>query len=172
MPLLCFISNFQFLPNLEIWCFRFNSVESPIYFYRISDLFYVIVTEFRRILSRISTGKESLDVLESWVLELFSDITLGRPVPTKASSGSPIWKCWHDIYRLEAVKDVNILDLSWKLPCLQKEYKKKPEDYLAHLIGHGPIHLTDSGLEKIVEEQSHDDYATDLAVRNCMAGNC
>ncbi|KAL8129849.1 hypothetical protein V2J09_019004 [Rumex salicifolius] len=189
------------------------------------------------VMKLVVIGGESLDVLEDWVLELFSDIKLGRPVQTKASSGSPIWNAGK-IYRLEAVKDVNILDLSWKLPCLQKEYKKKPEDYLAHLIGHEcrgslhnflkskgwmtsisagvgddglcrssvafifnmSIHLTDSGLEKVheiigyvyqylkllrqtppqewifkelqdignmdfrfVEEQPHDDYATDLA---------
>jgi nardilysin len=51
----------------------------------------------------------------------------------------PIWKAGL-LYRLEAVKDVNILDLTWTLPCLHQDYLKKSEDYLAHLLGHGKIY--------------------------------
>ncbi|CAH1420955.1 unnamed protein product [Lactuca virosa] len=40
------------------------------------------------------------------------------------------------ICRLEVVKDVHILDLSWTLPCLRKDYTKKEKDYLEHLVGH------------------------------------
>lgn len=50
--------------------------------------------------------------------------------------GLPIWKAGK-MYRLEAVKDVHILDISWTLPCLRKDYLKKSEDYISHLIGHG-----------------------------------
>ncbi|KAE8708311.1 Peroxisome bioproteinsis protein 19-2 [Hibiscus syriacus] len=49
---------------------------------------------------------------------------------------SPVWRAGK-LYRLETVKDVYILELSWALPCLLQEYLKKPEDYLAHLLGHG-----------------------------------
>lgn len=48
----------------------------------------------------------------------------------------PIWNAGK-LYRLEAVKDVHTLEISWKLPCLRKYYLNKSEDYLAHLIGHG-----------------------------------
>ncbi|CAJ1960573.1 unnamed protein product [Sphenostylis stenocarpa] len=79
-------------------------------------------------------GGESLDVLESWVVELFGAVKKGQANPVFSVEG-PIWKTGK-VYWLEAVKDVHILDLSWTLPCLHKEYLKKPEDYLAHLLGH------------------------------------
>ncbi|KEH34462.1 insulin-degrading enzyme [Medicago truncatula] len=80
-------------------------------------------------------GGESLDVLESWVVELFGAVKKGPQVNPKFTVEGPIWKPGK-IYRLEAVKDVHTLDLSWTLPSLHQEYLKKPEDYLAHLLGH------------------------------------
>ncbi|XP_019418987.1 PREDICTED: nardilysin-like [Lupinus angustifolius] len=80
-------------------------------------------------------GGDSLDLLESWVVELFGAVKKGPQVKPKFSAEGPIWKSGK-VYWLEAVKDVHILDLSWKLPCLHQEYLKKPEDYLAHLLGH------------------------------------
>lgn len=49
-----------------------------------------------------------------------------------------IWRTGK-LYWLEAVKDVHVLDLSWILPSLRKDYMKKAEDYLAHLLGHGKM---------------------------------
>ncbi|KAK7305523.1 hypothetical protein VNO77_43429 [Canavalia gladiata] len=80
-------------------------------------------------------GGESLDVLESWVVELFGAVKEGPQANPVFTVDGPIWKSGK-VYRLEAVKDVHILDLSWTLPCLHQEYLKKPEDYLAHLLGH------------------------------------
>ncbi|KAL6967811.1 nardilysin [Sarracenia purpurea var. burkii] len=88
-------------------------------------------------------GGEALDVLESWVLELFNSVKKGPPLKQEARTEVPIWKAGK-LYRLEAVKDVHILNLSWTLPCLRKDYLKKSEDYLAHLIGHegkGSLHF-------------------------------
>ncbi|KAJ4834406.1 hypothetical protein Tsubulata_007349 [Turnera subulata] len=133
-------------------------------------------------------GGEPLDVLESWVTELFSDVRKGPHTIPKFQVAGPIWETGK-LYRLEAVKDVHILDLTWTLPCLRQEYLKKSEDYLAHLLGHEgrgslhsflkargwatslsagvsdegmhrssvgyifsmSIHLTDSGLEKVLD---------------------
>ncbi|KAL2333066.1 hypothetical protein Fmac_014279 [Flemingia macrophylla] len=80
-------------------------------------------------------GGESLDVLESWVVELFGAVKKGPQANPVFTVKGPIWKSGK-VYWLEAVKDVHILDLSWTLPCLHQEYLKKPEDYLAHLLGH------------------------------------
>ncbi|GJW35857.1 insulinase family protein [Tanacetum coccineum] len=80
-------------------------------------------------------GGESLDVLESWVQELFSKVKASYEPKVEVKPGLPIWSAGK-IYRLEAVKDVNMLDLQWTLPCLRKDYMKKAEDYLSHLIGH------------------------------------
>ncbi|KAE9594482.1 putative insulysin [Lupinus albus] len=80
-------------------------------------------------------GGDSLDLLESWVVELFGAVKKGPQVKPEFTAEGPIWKSGK-VYWLEAVKDVHILDLSWQLPCLHQEYLKKPEDYLAHLLGH------------------------------------
>ncbi|KAJ6693420.1 hypothetical protein OIU85_004212 [Salix viminalis] len=87
-------------------------------------------------------GGEPLDVLESWVTELFTKVRKGPQTKPKFQVEGPIWKAGL-LYRLEAVKDVNILDLTWTLPCLHQDYLKKSEDYLAHLLGHegkGSLH--------------------------------
>lgn len=88
---------------------------------------------------------EPLDILESWVIELFGDVKKGVQVKPEFSVKDPIWQAGK-IYKLEAVEDVHILDLAWTLPCLHHEYLTKPEDYIAHLLGHGEIVVTSSML--------------------------
>ncbi|XP_009119011.1 nardilysin-like isoform X2 [Brassica rapa] len=87
-------------------------------------------------------GGEPLDLLESWVAELFGDVKNGSKIrPTLVAEG-PIWE-GGKLYRLEAVRDVHTLNLTWTLPPLRHAYVKKPEDYLAHLLGHegrGSLH--------------------------------
>ncbi|KAL0389128.1 UNVERIFIED_CONTAM: Nardilysin-like [Sesamum calycinum] len=88
-------------------------------------------------------GGETLEVLESWVLELFSNVKKGLLVKPEPRLDIPVWEAGK-LYWLEAVKDVHILDLSWTLPSLRKDYLKKAEDYLAHLLGHegrGSLHF-------------------------------
>ncbi|PPS07924.1 hypothetical protein GOBAR_AA12719 [Gossypium barbadense] len=81
-------------------------------------------------------GGEPLDVLQQWVVELFSDVRQGFQGKPEFKVEGPVWRAGK-LYRLEAVKDVHILELRWALPCLLQAYLKKPEDYLAHLLGHG-----------------------------------
>ncbi|KAL5217065.1 hypothetical protein ABZP36_017749 [Zizania latifolia] len=80
-------------------------------------------------------GGEPLDILEGWTVELFSKVKAGPLLDMSPKTDTPFWKSGK-LHRLEAVKDVHSLCLSWTLPCLHKEYMKKPEDYLAHLLGH------------------------------------
>ncbi|MBA0708114.1 hypothetical protein Golax_020100, partial [Gossypium laxum] len=83
-----------------------------------------------------------LDVLQQWVVELFSGVRLGSQGKQEFKVEGPVWRAGK-LYRLEAVKDVHILELRWALPCLLQAYLKKPEDYLAHLLGHegkGSLH--------------------------------
>ncbi|XP_030963559.1 nardilysin-like [Quercus lobata] len=94
------------------------------------------------IMKLVVIGGESLDVLESWVKELFGNVKKGPQIKLAFKAEGPIWKSGK-LYRLQAVKDVHILDLTWTLPCLHQDYLKKPEDYLAHLLGHegrGSLH--------------------------------
>lgn len=83
-----------------------------------------------------SVVTEPLDVLQSWVVELFGRVKEGSQVQCTTTKEMAIWKAGK-IYRLEAVKDVHILELTWALPCLRQNYLKKAEDYLAHVLGHG-----------------------------------
>lgn len=88
-------------------------------------------------------GGEPLEVLERWVVDLFSSVKKGLQVKPETGLGIPIWNTGK-LYWLEAVKDVHVLDLSWTLPSLRKDYTKKAEDYLAHLLGHegrGSLHF-------------------------------
>ncbi|CAD6203559.1 unnamed protein product [Miscanthus lutarioriparius] len=80
-------------------------------------------------------GGEPLDILECWTMELFSKVKAGPPLDIGPKTDIPFWKSGK-LYKLEAVRDLHSLWLSWTLPCLHKEYMKKPEDYLAHLLGH------------------------------------
>ncbi|KAG2540963.1 nardilysin-like isoform X1 [Panicum virgatum] len=80
-------------------------------------------------------GGEPLDILEGWTMELFSKVKAGPLLDMTPKTDMPFWKSGK-LYKLEAVRDVHSLYLSWTLPCLHKEYMKKPEDYLAHLLGH------------------------------------
>ncbi|KAG2324039.1 hypothetical protein Bca52824_006767 [Brassica carinata] len=87
-------------------------------------------------------GGEPLDLLESWVVELFGDVKNGSKIRPTLEAKGPIWE-GGKLYRLEAVRDVHTLDLSWTLPPLSHAYVKKPEDYLSHLLGHegrGSLH--------------------------------
>ncbi|KAH9668338.1 nardilysin-like [Citrus sinensis] len=87
-------------------------------------------------------GGEPLDTLQSWVVELFANVRKGPQIKPQFTVEGTIWKACK-LFRLEAVKDVHILDLTWTLPCLHQEYLKKSEDYLAHLLGHegrGSLH--------------------------------
>ncbi|KAG0447605.1 hypothetical protein HPP92_028242 [Vanilla planifolia] len=87
------------------------------------------------IMKLVVIGGETLDMLEKWVVDLFGKVEKGCPLRVNTGFDLPIWKPGK-LYKLEAVKDVHVLELSWTLPCLHKEYLKKPEDYVAHLLGH------------------------------------
>ncbi|PRQ55239.1 putative nardilysin [Rosa chinensis] len=87
-------------------------------------------------------SRESLDVLENWVLELFGNVKQGPQVNLEFKAEGTLWKAGK-LYRQEAVKDVHILHLTWTLPCLRQDYLKKSEDYLSDLLGHegrGSLH--------------------------------
>ncbi|XP_052485389.1 nardilysin-like isoform X2 [Gossypium raimondii] len=99
-------------------------------------------------------GGESLDVLQHWVVELFSDVRQGSQGKPEFKVEVPVWKAGK-LYRLEAVKDVRILELRWALPCLLQAYLKKLEDYLAHLLGHGSQRYTYIKPSMVTQSSSH-----------------
>ena len=92
-------------------------------------------------------GAEPLGTLEQWVTELFSDIEPGAgPSPTFEACGPPYDGGW--LYRLPALREMHKLHVTFQMPSLLKEYRKKAEDYVSHLVGHeGPGSLL-SALKK------------------------
>lgn len=81
---------------------------------------------------------ESLNILEDLVVELFTNVRKGPPENLQFKAERPIWKAGK-LYRLEPVRDIHMLYLTWTLRCLHKHYLKKPAEYLAHLLGLGKI---------------------------------
>lgn len=120
------------LVSTHITCFLLWNGKRLLHIYAFCQWYYV--PEWFILPNRIFS--ESLDVLEDWVVELFGKVKAGPPLKMSWKIDMPAWKAGK-LYKLEAVKDVHILDLTWTLPCLHREYLKKPEDYLAHLVGHG-----------------------------------
>jgi nardilysin len=64
--------------------------------------------------------------LEGWTMELFSKVKASPLLDMTPKTDMPFWKSGK-LYKLEAVRDVHSLFLSWTLPCLHKEYMKKPD---------------------------------------------
>lgn len=71
--------------------------------------------------------------------ELFSPIRgEGGPRPSfSPPPGAPPAYQPGLLYKVESVRDQNLLSLTWQLPCLDAHYQAKPADYVSHLIGHG-----------------------------------
>ncbi|KAJ3682909.1 hypothetical protein LUZ60_013136 [Juncus effusus] len=87
------------------------------------------------IMKLVVIGGEPLEILEDWVVELFSKVKPGPQVETSEKAPEfPIWTAGK-LYRLEAVNDLHDLHLTWTLPCLHKEYLKNPDGYLGHILG-------------------------------------
>eukprot|EP00252_Welwitschia_mirabilis_P007587 TRINITY_DN19118_c0_g1_i1.p1 TRINITY_DN19118_c0_g1~~TRINITY_DN19118_c0_g1_i1.p1 ORF type:complete len:1100 (+),score=208.89 TRINITY_DN19118_c0_g1_i1:181-3300(+) len=80
-------------------------------------------------------GGESLDTLEEWVQELFGNVRTGVAESVKVLKIGPAWESGK-VFWTQAVRDLHVVKITWTLPCLNREYLKKPEDYLSHLIGH------------------------------------
>ncbi|CAD7699759.1 unnamed protein product [Ostreobium quekettii] len=83
-------------------------------------------------------GGEPLDTLEEWVRTMFSVVPSGLgPEQNFASAGFPFEG--QMLYLLASVKGLHRVTVSFQLPCLEKLYHKKAEDYISHLVGHeGP----------------------------------
>ena len=85
-------------------------------------------------------GKESLDDLESWVYEFFSDVK-NQDLPQLRWDGVPI--CSEEDIRtqmfVKPVMDQRKLDIFFPYPDEEDLYASRPSRYISHLIGHeGP----------------------------------
>eukprot|EP00958_Prasinococcus_capsulatus_P015793 scaffold1697_cov363-Prasinococcus_capsulatus_cf.AAC.1 len=83
----------------------------------------------------VVVGGNTLDELEGMVRELFAAVPdKGLPEPSFESCGPPFEG--GKIYYIKGVKDMQVLFMTWQLPCLKKDYHKKADVYLQHLVGH------------------------------------
>lgn len=90
-------------------------------------------------------GAFSLDVLQEYVVKSFSDVpqkganfSFDTRYESKLKAvGMPFASSsLQKIYYVVPVKDGHALTITWQVPSQMKEWKSKPCDYLAHLIGH------------------------------------
>ncbi|CAI5779116.1 nardilysinnardilysin-like [Podarcis lilfordi] len=83
-------------------------------------------------------SRETLDTLEKWVTEIFSQIpNNGLPKPTFGHLPQPFdTPAFHKLYKVVPVKEIHSLSISWSLPPQEKNYRTKPLHYLSWLVGH------------------------------------
>lgn len=83
-------------------------------------------------------SKETLDTLEAWVKEIFSQIpNNGLPKPDFSDVRDPFdTPAFNKLYRVIPVKNVHSLNITWALPPQKQYYRTKPLHYISWLIGH------------------------------------
>nr|XP_033772591.1 nardilysin [Geotrypetes seraphini] len=83
-------------------------------------------------------SKESLDTLEEWVREIFSQIpNNGLLQPNFSHLTEPFdTPGFNKLYKVVPVRKVHALTISWALPSQEQFYRVKPLHYISWLIGH------------------------------------
>ncbi|XP_033919880.1 nardilysin [Melopsittacus undulatus] len=83
-------------------------------------------------------SKETLDTLEKWVTEIFSEIpNNGLPKPSFGHLSQPFdTPEFHKLYRVVPIKKVHLLNITWALPPQAQYYRVKPLHYISWLVGH------------------------------------
>lgn len=83
-------------------------------------------------------SRHCLDELESMVTEIFSAIPARKPV-TELSHRScepfPLEE-FTKLYKVQPVKKVNTVSITWALPSVLREYTTKPLEYVSYVVGH------------------------------------
>ncbi|KAI5780940.1 Metalloenzyme, LuxS/M16 peptidase-like protein [Geopyxis carbonaria] len=91
------------------------------------------------VMKLVVLGREDLDTLEKWVVELFSDIN-NKDLPDPKFEGQPLLK-EHLLTQIFAkpVMDTRTIDLMFPFMDEEELYRTHPSRYAGHLIGHeGP----------------------------------
>ncbi|XP_005050122.1 PREDICTED: nardilysin [Ficedula albicollis] len=83
-------------------------------------------------------SKETLDTLEKWVTEIFSEIpNNGLPKPSFGHLTQPFdTPEFHKLYRVVPIRKVHSLTITWALPPQEQYYRVKPLHYISWLVGH------------------------------------
>uniref|UniRef100_A0A8I6GH79 Nardilysin convertase n=1 Tax=Rattus norvegicus TaxID=10116 RepID=A0A8I6GH79_RAT len=83
-------------------------------------------------------SKETLDTLEKWVTEIFSQIpNNGLPKPNFSHLTDPFdTPAFNKLYRVVPIRKIHALTITWALPPQQQHYRVKPLHYISWLVGH------------------------------------
>ncbi|XP_004869312.1 nardilysin isoform X2 [Heterocephalus glaber] len=83
-------------------------------------------------------SKETLDTLEKWVTEIFSQIpNNGFPKPNFGHLTDPFdTPAFNKLYRVVPIRKIHALTITWALPPQQQHYRVKPLHYISWLVGH------------------------------------
>ncbi|XP_075802416.1 nardilysin isoform X1 [Microtus pennsylvanicus] len=83
-------------------------------------------------------SKETLDTLEKWVTEIFSQIpNNGLPKPDFGHLTDPFdTPAFNKLYRVVPIRKIHALTITWALPPQQQHYRVKPLHYISWLVGH------------------------------------
>ncbi|XP_067391576.1 nardilysin-like [Emydura macquarii macquarii] len=83
-------------------------------------------------------SKETLDTLEKWVMEIFSQIpNNGLPKPNYGYLTQPFdTPEFYKLYRVVPIRNVHSLSIAWGLPPQERHYRVKPLHYISWLVGH------------------------------------
>uniref|UniRef100_A0A8C0HLW4 Nardilysin convertase n=1 Tax=Buteo japonicus TaxID=224669 RepID=A0A8C0HLW4_9AVES len=84
-------------------------------------------------------SKETLDTLEKWVTEIFSEIpNNGLPKPSFGHLTQPFdTPEFHKLYKVVPIRKVHSLSITWALPPQEQYYRYvKPLHYISWLVGH------------------------------------
>ncbi|XP_071421582.1 nardilysin [Pithys albifrons albifrons] len=83
-------------------------------------------------------SRETLDTLEEWVTEIFSEIpNNGLPKPSFDHLTQPFdTPEFHKLYRVVPIRKVHSLTITWALPPQEQYYRVKPLHYISWLVGH------------------------------------
>ncbi|VTJ59018.1 Hypothetical predicted protein [Marmota monax] len=83
-------------------------------------------------------SKETLDTLENWVTEIFSQIpNNGLPKPNFGHLTDPFdTPAFNKLYRVVPIRKIHALTITWALPPQQQHYRVKPLHYISWLVGH------------------------------------
>lgn len=81
-------------------------------------------------------GRESLDQLEKWVREKFSDIRNNNVTRPKFGEDALLEDSLQRTYKVVPMRDVRQLQIGWPASATRPHYKSKPSSLLSHLLGH------------------------------------
>uniref|UniRef100_A0A8D0DY44 Nardilysin convertase n=1 Tax=Salvator merianae TaxID=96440 RepID=A0A8D0DY44_SALMN len=83
-------------------------------------------------------SKETLDTLEKWVIEIFSEIpNNGLPSPVFSHLTEPFdTPDFYKLYRVVPIRKTHSLNITWALPPQEQYYRVKPLHYISWLVGH------------------------------------